>query len=404
MIKDIFVLSLKNLRHRGIRSWLTLLGIFIGVAAVVSLISLGNALQVAVSSQFGVSVTEVITIEAAGINFGPPGSGSVNPLTSKELETVQKLSSVRTATGRNFESAKMEYSDKMVVGYVVSLPYENERKFTLDLIDAKIIEGRMVRESDAGKIIIGYNFYSNKVGLGKEISLGRSITINDKNFEVVGIFDKKGSFIYDNVVYMNERELVNLLGLDDKYSMIYANPTNKNEMEKTKLDIEKALRRVRDVKEGEEDFSVSTPDASMKSVNEVLSGVQAFIVIIALVSIFIGAIGIVNTMTTSVLERKSEIGIMKSIGARNEHIFLQFFIEAGLLGLIGGILGTVFGLFVGFIGTSGINNFFGASLKPQIDLLLILFSLTGSFLIGAASGIIPAMKASKQNPVEALRD
>jgi putative ABC transport system permease protein len=108
-------------------------------------------------------------------------------------------------------------------------------------------------------------------------------------------------------------------------------------------------------------------------------------------------------MTTSVLERKKEIGIMKSIGARNEHIFMQFFIEAGLLGLIGGLVGAVFGTLIGIVGTLGINNFIGGELKPTVDFMLIFFSLLGSFLIGALSGIVPAMKASKQSPVDALR-
>jgi len=127
------------------------------------------------------------------------------------------------------------------------------------------------------------------------------------------------------------------------------------------------------------------------------------IIIIASISVFIGALGIVNTMTTSVLERKKEIGIMKSIGARNEHVFFQFFIESGLLGLIGGIVGAIFGTLIGVLGVAGINNFIGAELKPTVDFVLIFFTLLGSFIIGAVSGIIPAMNASKENPVEALR-
>jgi len=163
------------------------------------------------------------------------------------------------------------------------------------------------------------------------------------------------------------------------------------------------MREERDVKEGEEDFEVSTPEASLSTVNDVIFGIQVFIIIIALISVFVGAVGIVNTMTTSVMERKREIGIMKAIGARNEQIFLQFFIEAGLLGLIGGILGAIVGTLISILGILGINSFIGSELKPSIDFLLILFTLTFSFLIGAVSGIVPAMNAAKQNPVDALR-
>ena len=108
-------------------------------------------------------------------------------------------------------------------------------------------------------------------------------------------------------------------------------------------------------------------------------------------------------MTTSVLERRKDIGIMKSIGATNNQIFLQFFIESSLLGLIGGIAGAFFGTMLGFAGMYGINSLLGTELVPNIDFLLILFSLIGSFLIGGIAGIIPAMQAAKQNPVEALR-
>lgn len=403
MIKDSFVLALKNLKHRGIRSWLTLLGIFIGITAVVSLISLGNALQLAVSSQFGISTTEVITIEAGGMNLGAPGAGAVNPLTIKEYEAIERLSSVESTLRVNIESGKLEYKDIEIFGFATGLPEGDNRKFAAEFYDLEVEEGRLLKETDSGKVFLGYNFYVDKVGLGNKLIPGKKIIISGKEFEVIGILDKKGSFIYDNIVYMNQDELEELMEIEDTISSIYVKPKDKEEMDKTKEDIEKALRKVRDVKEGEEDFIVSTPEASMSQVNGILSGVKAFIVIVALISIFIGALGIVNTMTTSVMERKKEIGIMKSIGAKNGHIFLQFFIEAGLLGLIGGLIGAIVGTFIGFVGTLGINSFVGADLKPKVDFLLISLSLLGSFLIGAASGIIPAMKASKQSPVDALR-
>ncbi|MEA3329564.1 MAG: FtsX-like permease family protein, partial [Nanoarchaeota archaeon] len=178
---------------------------------------------------------------------------------------------------------------------------------------------------------------------------------------------------------------------------------DKDLLDKAKEDIEKLLRNRRDVKEGEEDFEVSTPDAMLNQVNSILNAIQIFIVIIASIAIFVGAIGIVNTMATSVVERKKEIGIMKSIGARNSHIFMQFFIESGFMGLVGGILGVIVGLGIGYFGTVALNNFVGATTKPEINIPLIFIALVGSFLVGAIAGIIPAMNAARQNPVEALR-
>ncbi len=403
MLADSFFLSFRNLKHRGVRSWLTLLGIFIGVMAVVSLISLGNALQVAVSSQFGISQTELITVQASGGGFGPPGQGVVTPLTVDDVEAIGKLSSVKRVLRRNMPSGKLEYNDITVFGNVINIPFGDDRDFIYEQLGEEPVLGRFLKDADVKKVFLGYNFYVDKVGLEKAIVPGKNVLINDEEFKVIGILDKKGSFIFDNVVYMNENDMQDLFDYGDDVDMIIAQPTNKNDMDRTKEDIEKLMRKRRDVDVGKEDFSVSTPEAALESVNGILGGVQAFIVIIASISIFIGALGIVNTMTTSVLERKKEIGIMKSIGARNEHIFSQFFIESSLLGLLGGLVGVIFGVLIGWFGTVGINNFIGAEIKPAIDFGLIFFVLIGSFLIGGLAGIVPAMNAAKQNPVDALR-
>ena len=404
MLSDYFQLSFRNLRKRGARSWLTLIGIFIGVTAVVALISLGNGLQLAVSSQFGVSQTEVISVQAGGVNgYGPPGTGVVNPLTIENVNDIKRLSSVKRAVLRYVASGKLEYNDIVVFGYVTSVPDGEERKFIYDQLEKDPLEGRFLKDGERGKVFLGYNFYVDKVGLDKEIYPGKNILIQDQKFEVIGILDKKGSFIFDNAVFMNEDDIIELFDYDDEIDLIAVQPVDKNDLEQTKLDIEKALRKSRDVKVGEEDFEVSTPEASLATVNNILGGVKAFVVIIALISIFIGALGIVNTMTTSVLERRKEIGIMKAIGARNNQIFLQFFIESSLLGLVGGIVGALLGTLIGVVGVSALNSFLGAEVALNIDFVLIFFTLLGSFLLGGISGIVPAMNAAKQDPVEALR-
>jgi putative ABC transport system permease protein len=202
---------------------------------------------------------------------------------------------------------------------------------------------------------------------------------------------------------MNENSLQDLINYGDDIDVIVVQVKDKSLMNKTKNKIEEVLRKTRDVKLGEENFEVSTPEASLATVNNILAGIQAFIIIIASVSIIVGAVGIVNTMTTSVLERRKEIGIMKAIGAKNSQVFLQFFIESGLLGLIGGIVGIVLGGLIGFAGINGINQFLGSEAQPNMNFVFLLSVLVGSFLIGAIAGIAPALQAANQNPVEALR-
>ncbi len=401
---DYLRLSVKNLKHRGLRSWLTLLGIFIGIVAVVSLISLGTGLKLAVGAQFGVSSTEVITVQAGGISgFGAPGSGAVNKLTLDDVDAIEKISSVEVALPRIISSGKMEFNDRISIGMIGSVPDGEERKLIYEVLDIEVEVGRLLKDGDTNKVVLGYNFYANGDIYGKKILPGNKILIMDEKFQVIGVTKKSGSFILDNVVMMNEDKLRELVDYEEDVDLIVVKVKNKDLMDKAVEDIEKLLRQRRDVEIGKEDFEVSTPQAMMETVNNILGGVQAFIVIIASISILVGALGIVNTMTTSVLERRKEIGIMKAIGAKNSQIFMQFFVESGLLGLIGGIAGVVVGVAIGYFGTIGIGSFIGTEIRPNIDFVLIGGALIGSFVVGSIAGIVPAMDAAKQNPVEALR-
>ena len=401
---DYLILALKNLKHRGIRSWLTLLGIFIGVTAVVALIGLGTGLQMAVGAQFGVSSTEILTVQAGGLNaYGPPGSGAVNKLTSDDVDAIERLSSVKVAIPRMIATGKMEFNDIVDFGIAASVPEGIKRKTAYEVLDSRAEVGRMLKDGDTNKVVLGYNFWKDDAIFGERIVPGKSVLIQDEKFIVVGILEKTGSIIFDNVVMMNEEPLRDLMDYGDDVDVIAVQAKSEEDMDRAKEDIEKLLRKRREVDVGEEDFEVSTPEAMMETVNGILGGVQAFIVIIASISILVGALGIVNTMTTSVLERKKEIGIMKAIGATNFQIFLQFFFESGLLGFVGGLVGVIFGTLISVAGVMGINGFIGSELAPTIDPVLISGALIGSFIVGAVAGIVPAMNAAKQNPVEALR-
>ena len=404
MITDYFKLAFKNLRHRGLRSWLTLLGIFIGILSVVSLISLSTGLKMAVSSQFGISSTEIITVEAGGISgYGPPGSGAVNPLTIDDVEAIGRLPSVDVSIGRLISTHRMEFNNVLQVTASLSIPYDDLRNVAYDIVDLDLEKGRLLKDDDDEGVIVGWNFYADDDLFGKRVDIGNKINIDGKEFVVYGIYEKRGSVFFDNTVYMNEDPIRELTNNEEDFDMISVKVKNSDLMEKGKEEIEKLMRKRRDVKVGEEDFEVSTPDAMLENVNNIMNGIQAFIVIVASISILVGVLGITNTMTTSVLERKKEIGIMKAIGARNSQIFLQFFIESGMMGLVGGLLGVTFGTLIGFAGIAAINNFLGSEAAFSLNFILIGFALFGSFSVGALAGIAPAMNAARQDPVEALR-
>ena len=405
-MKDYFVLAFKNLKRRGVRSWLTLLGILIGIAAVVSLISLGNGLKDTVNSQFNLGATEVITVRAGGISgFGPPGSSVSEPLRIDDAKALEKISSVDLSIPRLIETAGVSFNDKTIFDILSSIPDDKkQRDFLYKSFELKTISGRLLEEGDKNKILLGNDLsLRDKNGFDKKVKTGDKLKIKDEHFEVVGILERKGTFIFDGVIFMSEDKIRKLNKIEDKADFILVKVKNKDLMDNAKTEIEKILRDRRNVKKGEENFEVSTPESTLESVNQILTGIQVFIVIIASMSIIVGVIGISNTMATSVIERRKEIGIMKSIGARNENIFYQFLIEAGLLGFVGGFIGVALGIGIGYLGTSIMNNFLGISTHPNFNFSLIFFSLFGSFIIGAISGIIPAMNAARQNPVDSLR-
>ena len=403
---DYFLLAFRNLSRRGIRSWLTLLGIVIGIATVVSLIMLGNGLKGAVNAQFGVSSTQVITVQAGGLSgFGAPGTGVTNPITRDDAEAIEDLSEVEIAIPRNIETVTMVYRDTTHFGFAISVPEDKERlKKTYEILGIDIEKGKMLDEDDKGKIVLGNGYLDPaKSPFDTAIQPGKDIEINEKDFEVKGILERTGSFIFDYMVVILNDDLDDLTDYGEETDVIAVLVKDKDEMQRAKQEIEELMRDRRDVEIGQEDFQVETPEAALENVNNILGAIQAFLVIIASISIIVGIIGIVNTMTTSVLERTKQIGIMKAVGATNFQIFMQFLIESGMLGFVGGLIGAGLGTGIGFLGTFAINSFIGTETTCSIDFILIGGALAGSFIIGAIAGIVPALNAAKKDPVESLR-
>ena len=169
-------------------------------------------------------------------------------------------------------------------------------------------------------------------------------------------------------------------------------------------EMKKELRKKHDLDAGEEDFSIETPENLMATFSTILDIVQIVLIGITAISLLVGGIGIMNTMYTSVLQRTKEIGLMKAVGARNSQILFLFLIESGLYGLVGGLLGVVAGVSLAKIAEKVLQQFLGpAFMAIEINWFLVLGALLFSFLIGILSGIAPARRASKLNPVDSLR-
>ena len=403
MIKDFFLISFRNLRKRKVRSWLTMLGIFIGIAAVVSLISLGEGLRDAVGTQFANLGTDKLTVQAKGGGFGPPGSGVAKKLTDKDFDVIEGIEGIKEVAKRYVRVGSMEFNDQIEYGYATSIPEYEGRKLVEDTIGIDMELGRFLKREDNKKVVLGYSFYGEDI-YDKPIVNGNKVLINDEEFEVVGILEKSGSLIFDGAVYMNEEPLKELLEIEDEIDIIAIQVGDENEIPRIVEDIEKQLRKTRDAEEGKEDFTVETPQDILESLNTIVSTISIVLVGIAAISLLVGGIGIMNTMYTSVLERTKEIGIMKSIGARNSSIFYLFLVESGLLGLAGGIIGIILGYILAKIVEYAAMKFLGEGIiQVTFPIWLILGALGFAFLVGTISGVLPAVQASKMKPVDALR-
>ncbi len=406
MLADYFRIGLRNLARRRLRSWLTLLGIVIGITSVVALIGLGQGLEAAIAGQFGNFGTDLITISASG-GFGPPGYGVTRPLTKDNLEEIRRVNGVDIAGARLIDAGSLEFNEKVAFGYAASMPTDEGRELLIEATDIKVSKGRLIRENEKGRILVGASIAGEDTAeyFGKPVTTGTVLTVGGADFEVAGILEKLGSFILDNVIIMNEDDFRDTFGVpDDEYDIIVARAISTGDIPVVRERIEKVLRRARGVKEGEEDFSVETRENALSQINSVLFAVQVFVYVIAGLSIVVGGFGIMNTMFTSVIERRREIGIMKSIGARNSTIFTLFLIESGFIGMVGGIVGAAIGVALAVtLAKIGAGVLGSDLIKAEIGPGLVLGAVLGSYGLGSFFGVVPAVKASRLHPVEALR-
>lgn len=402
---DYVRLGAKNLRQRQLRSWLTMIGIFIGIATVVSLIALGQGLRTAVGAQFASLGTDRLTVTAQGSGFGPPGQGAAVTLDQSDLDTVQRAQYVKVAAGRLLKPVEVTFNDRRRVTFLASIPREpDERELALSFQNARAAQGRIPRDGDGLRVAVGASYHEDGDLFGKPVQLGDKIEVQGKRVEVIGILERRGTPQSDGSFFMSEDGARELLDIPDEYSLIVVQVTSEEDIELAQESITKDLRSSRGVREGREDFAVETPGDVLNAFNTIIGGVTAVLVGIAAISLIVGGIGIMNTMYTAVLERTREIGIMKAVGARNSDVLSIFMFESGLLGLLGGTIGVLLGVALSqLVVIAGSFALGPGVLSSDISLSLVLGSLAFSFGVGLLAGTLPAYEAARLPPVEALR-
>lgn len=403
MIKDYFKIAIANLTHRKVRTFLTLIGIFIGIAAVVGLISLSTGFQDYLDSEFKALGADKIIVNPSGAAFGV-SDNSANPLTKSDVEIIADVRGVKQAAYINSKVSQIEWGkDDFGFNMVWAYKLDETRDLIEEIATLTVEEGRPLKEIDRGKAVIGYD-YAKFAGFEKNLVPGNKIFINEKEFKVVGIFERIGNPTDDRSIVIHEDDFEELFNTGDDVGGIYVRVDEGELPSEVVTRIEDDLRDFRDLKEGEEDFEVTTFEDLIQSFLTILNIAQVVLVGIAAISLVVGGIGIMNTMYTAVLERTKDIGIMKAIGARNEDILILFLIESGFLGLVGGIIGVLlgFGLSKGveFVGGTVLGT---ELLQAAMPIWLIIGALLFAFLLGSIFGVLPAIRASKMSPVDALR-
>lgn len=415
---DIMTMSVNSLTHRKLRSWLTVLGIVVGVAAVVALVSVGQGLQQTVQSQLGGLGANLITIslgyQRAGGGFGFGGEratiSSAN-LTDNDIRTIRSTPGVLYVDGIVSGRTDVSYA-----GQSASLSIQGVDTLVWKfMMTTKLEAGRYLSSGDAYVVVVGYNVAH---GLYKhDMQLNSLITIAGHSFRVVGILQSGSSSLGgsgggESVIYMpkdNARQVIDTKLASNQYSSISAQTSQSADVQTVVNQLTSNLMMTRRVTNSTRDFTVASALSVQQSISSVTSTMTYFLAGIAGISLLVGGIGIANTMFMSVIERTRQIGVLKSLGTTNNEVLKLFLTESGLLGLIGGVVGVIVGVALSeLISLLGVRmGFFGARgggglqtvVSPEVIFLVIGFSV----FIGAISGLLPARRAAKLEPVEALR-
>ncbi len=383
------------------RSWLTILSILIGIMSIFALLSFGMGIQNYVDELASESGVDKIFIQAKGI--GVPGTDENFFITKEDVDFVGKIKGIDEFAGMYFRVVEINHNKQKKFNFLVGYDPDNG-EFIEESFGTGVVKGREIKKGDTNKVVLGYNYqFADKI-FSKPIRLGDSVELNGESHEVVGFYDEIGNPGDDANVYLTLESFETLIpAVKDKYAMVMIRAQKSENLNQLADKIQEKLRKFKDQEEGKEDFFVQTFEDAIATFTNIIVIINGVLVLIALISMLVASVNIMNTMYTSILERTKEIGIMKAIGARNSDILLIFVLEAGMLGGIGGVLGVIMGYLVSSAGgQAAAASGFGA-LQPTFPLSLIIGSIMFAFIVGAFSGLLPALRASKMKPVDALR-
>jgi len=398
---DFITYVLENISQKKTRSFLTVLSILIGVAAIFTIISFGLGLDKYVNTLAEDMGTDKLWVQAKGI--GAPGTDDTFSISREEEEFIAKIGGVSESEGFYMKIGEIESNDEKRFYFVASID-SDKQDFVDNAFTVSVERGRNLKKGELTKIVLGYNYqFDNKI-FSKGLELGDKVTLNDKEFKVVGFYEEVGSPYDDGNIYLTEEAMEQLYDdVKDKFGFVFVEADEGVDPDQLADKITEKLRKKRGLEEGKEDFYVQTFADALETFSAILGVLNGILLLIAFVSLIVAFVNIMNTMYTAVTERTKEIGIMKAIGAQQGDIITIFLIESGFLGLVGGIVGIVLGWIISSFGGSIAAASGYSFLKPAFPLVLILGCMAFATFVGLLSGVLPAWQASKLKPVDALR-
>lgn len=384
MLRDLTLLALRNLTAHKARSALTLIGIAIGMTAVVALVSLSLGAQRAIERQFAKLGADVIFVVPAG-GLGEPRPAQLDLSLLKNIAGVRSVGAVR----REILSVKSTATPGFLTVVGVR-PFDDTKLFGA----LELAEGRLFGWGQ-DEVVLG-------AGAARElkVALGESVAIQNRAFRVVGLLKHTGNDQDDYALYLSLEKLEELVGEKGLVSIAFVRAAPDVDPTMLAQEIQRVLRESL----AEREFIVQSSKQLSDLVSGVLTVLRWTLGAIAGISLLVGGVGVTNTMLMAILERTHEIGVLKAVGARREHIIGLFLIESSLLGLLGGVAGVLVGGAIAQSITLAARQFLRTDLfSVALDGTLILGALSFSAFLGALAGLWPAARAARLDPVEALR-
>ncbi|GIW67673.1 MAG: ABC transporter permease [Candidatus Parcubacteria bacterium] len=397
---DLIQESFNSLKSNKLRTGLTILGIVIGIAAVISMVSLGEGSKISIQKSIeSLGSNNLIVfpgIVQPGRGFISSGRGEAQVLKKDDVKEIKKIDNI------------VAISPEVQRRFQVVAETGNNRNTTILGVDVDFFTVRNM-EIENGNLFTDEQIrsYSKFAILGNQIAkdlfgdvdpLGKKIKIKNLTFRVIGVLKAKGStgFVsYDDFVMIPYTVAQKQLAGTEYFNSIAVKVDSKENIEKVREEITNRLTILHRV--DEPDFTVFSQEDILSTLTSIINTFTIFLSFIAGVSLLVGGIGIMNMMLTSVTERTKEIGLRKAVGAKNRDILNQILLESTFITLIGGILGIMLGILISY----GVSKF--ANLTTYISLKAILISVIVSTLIGLIFGLYPAKRASNLDPIVALR-